>query len=91
VQQIYAERNQPVVTIATSAKKHKNSVSTRKLKQRLGSKMSHVLVFGTAWGLTQELMDNCDLQLDPITGTGAYNHLSVRSAASIYLDRLTND
>ncbi|MEE4362586.1 MAG: RNA methyltransferase [Desulfotignum sp.] len=91
VQQIYAERNQPVVTIATSAKKHKNSVSTRKLKQRLGSKMSHVLVFGTAWGLAQELMDNCDLQLDPITGTGAYNHLSVRSAASIYLDRLTND
>ena len=91
VQQIYAERNQPVVTIATSAQKNKNSVSTRKLKQRLDSNASHVLVFGTAWGLAQEMMDNCDLQLDPITGTGEYNHLSVRSAASIYLDRLTND
>ncbi|HKK99659.1 MAG TPA: RNA methyltransferase [Desulfotignum sp.] len=91
VQQIYTERRQPVVTIATSAKKHKNSVSTRKVKQHLAGKASHVLVFGTAWGLAQELMDKCDLQLDPITGTGDYNHLSVRSAAAIYLDRLTND
>lgn len=91
IQQIYEERNQPVVTIATSAKKHNHSISTRILKQKLGSNASHVLVFGTAWGLAQELMDNCDLQLDPITGTGEYNHLSVRSAASIYLDRLTND
>ncbi|MCA1795251.1 MAG: RNA methyltransferase [Desulfotignum sp.] len=88
--QIQKERNQPVVTIATSAKKHNNTISTRQLRQRLCSNTSHVLIFGTAWGLAQELMDNCDMQLDPITGTGDYNHLSVRSAASIYLDRLTN-
>ncbi|MCI5219849.1 MAG: hypothetical protein D3914_11860, partial [Candidatus Electrothrix sp. LOE2] len=32
-----------------------------------------------------------DATLPPLTGPGAYNHLSVRSAASICLDRLCGD
>jgi hypothetical protein len=90
IEKIQKEQNQPVVTIATSAKKHKDTMTTHALKQMLDPHTSYVLVFGTAWGLAQELMDVCDLQLDPITGTGVYNHLSVRSAVSIYLDRLIN-
>ncbi|MCF8113943.1 MAG: RNA methyltransferase [Desulfotignum sp.] len=90
VQQIQAEQNQPVVTIATSAQKHKKTISTHALKRKLVPDRSYVLVFGTAWGLADELMEMCDLRLDPIKGTGDYNHLSVRSAASIYLDRLIN-
>jgi len=49
-----------------------------------------LLVFGTGWGLTPEVVDRCDGLLEPIRGTGSYNHLSVRSAASIILDRLRN-
>ncbi|MCA1786363.1 MAG: RNA methyltransferase [Desulfobacteraceae bacterium] len=90
IEQIQKEQNQPVVTIATSANKHKNTITTHALQQMLAPHTSYVLVFGTAWGLAQELMDVCDLQLDPITGPGVYNHLSVRSAVSIYLDRLIN-
>ncbi|HSL61626.1 MAG TPA: RNA methyltransferase [Desulfotignum sp.] len=90
IQEIEAAHNRPVVTIATSAQTHRNTVSTHGLKQTLVPDKSYVLVFGTAWGLAEKLMDRCDMQLDPIKGTGDYNHLSVRSAASIYLDRLIN-
>ncbi|MEH0018905.1 MAG: RNA methyltransferase [Desulfobacter sp.] len=87
---IEAERQQPVVKIATSARAFDNSVSCSRLKENLNGNASHVLVFGTAWGLAEELIDQCDYILDPIRGAGSYNHLSVRSAASIYLDRLIN-
>lgn len=90
VKQIQTEQNRPVKTIATSARIHKKTVSTHALKQNMDPDTSYVLVFGTAWGLTEELMEKCDMQLDPIFGTGEYNHLSVRSAVSIYLDRLIN-
>ena len=46
-----------------------------------------LLLFGTGWGLTEEVMRNCDYILAPIEGSH-YNHLSVRSAAAIILDRL---
>ena len=90
VSQIEKEREEPVVTIATSAKETKGSITTKELKQKLDNKASHVLVFGTAWGLADELIDTCDFILDPILGKTEYNHLSVRSAASIYLDRIIN-
>lgn len=50
-----------------------------------------LLVLGTGWGLTDELLDGCDLRLPPLRGPGDYNHLSVRSACAIILDRLYGD
>jgi hypothetical protein len=49
-----------------------------------------LLLFGTGFGLTDEFMQGCDALLEPIKGYGPedYRHLSVRSAASICLDRL---
>ncbi len=88
---IKKERNKPVVTIATSAKKHMDAMTTGQLKKSLKTNASHVLAFGTAWGLAEEFIDRCDHILEPISGKNAYNHLSVRSAASIYLDRIVND
>jgi tRNA (guanine37-N1)-methyltransferase len=90
VTEIRAERKEPVVTIATSAKETIGSITTEALQLKLESKASHVLVFGTAWGLAEDLIDTCDFILDPIDGDSDYNHLSVRSAASIYLDRIIN-
>jgi hypothetical protein len=47
------------------------------------------LLFGTAWGLAPEVHAAADARLAPIVGIRAeYNHLSVRSACAIYLDRL---
>jgi hypothetical protein len=47
-----------------------------------------LLLFGTAWGLAPDVHALADARLAPIAGRGDYNHLSVRSACSIYLDRL---
>ncbi len=47
-----------------------------------------LLLFGTAWGLADEVMDMADYLLDPVEGYTDYNHLSVRSAVAIILDRL---
>ena len=48
------------------------------------------LLFGTGWGLTQEVKGSSDYVLAPIEGKG-YNHLSVRSAVAIILDRLIGE
>lgn len=49
-----------------------------------------LLVFGTSWGLTPALVNASDARLPPIRGTGSYNHLSVRAACAITLDRLVS-
>jgi hypothetical protein len=47
-----------------------------------------VLVLGTGWGLAPELFTRGWAVLEPLRGVGDYNHLSVRAAAAIMLDRL---
>ena len=47
-----------------------------------------LLVFGTGWGLAPEIIDRADALIEPIRGAGQWNHLSVRSACAIALDRL---
>jgi hypothetical protein len=47
-----------------------------------------LLLFGTASGLAEEALGRADALLEPIKGVGDYNHLSVRSAAAVILDRL---
>jgi hypothetical protein len=48
-----------------------------------------LLVFGTGWGLGPSVVQQADVVLEPIVAErGDYNHLSVRSACAIALDRL---
>jgi len=49
-----------------------------------------VLLFGTGWGLAPSILEAADHVLAPIRSarSDAYNHLSVRAAAAILLDRL---
>jgi len=47
-----------------------------------------LILFGTGWGLDDSIIDKAHYRLEPIKGVGDYNHLSVRSAASIIIDRL---
>lgn len=50
-----------------------------------------LLLLGTAWGLAEPVLTRCQGVLPPILGPGgpdSYNHLSVRAAAGILLDRL---
>lgn len=50
-----------------------------------------LVVFGTSWGLVPALVDGADERLPPIFGTSGYNHLSVRAACAITLDRLVSE
>ncbi len=48
-----------------------------------------LVVFGTGWGLAPAVVEAADALLEPIRPSrGDYNHLSVRSACAIALDRL---
>ena len=75
--------------VMTSARKQTNTISYSDLRSHLEQKISPVLlVFGTAHGLAEEVMTRADGFLPPIDGGSDYNHLSVRSAVSIIIDRL---
>ncbi len=50
-----------------------------------------VILFGTGWGLAPELLERADARLCPVAGAGEYNHLSVRAACAITLDRLRGE
>ncbi len=75
--------------VVTGASTQKNAVSSPELAEMMAvGDQGFLLLFGTGWGMTEELFDSADYVLEPIKGSGEYNHLSVRSAVSIYMDRL---
>jgi hypothetical protein len=49
------------------------------------------MMLGTGWGLGPAAMEYADAVMAPISGRNGYNHLSVRCAAAILLDRFFND
>lgn len=75
--------------IATTAKAHEGAVHWLTLKREILEKDHRpVFIFGTGWGLHQEILEKADAVMTPITGgSDNWNHLSVRSAVSITLDR----
>ncbi len=93
-EQILEETGLQPLTIATCAKKHADSLTFGQLSKMAGNGKPCILSMGTAWGLSPEFLENADYILEPVNGTcqdgqESYNHLSVRSATSIILDRLT--
>jgi len=46
-----------------------------------------LFVFGTAKGLAPQVIERCEYVLAPLEGFTKFNHLSVRSAAAVILDR----
>jgi len=75
-------------TIITSAKGCERMIGFGRMRSLLQNGTPHVLVFGTAWGLAESFRAQADYILAPVKGPTEYNHLSVRSAAAIILDRL---
>lgn len=75
--------------VATDAKFYKNMIGYNVLKNKIFTENDpYLILFGTGWGLTDEVMNECDYILKPVKGYNKFNHLSVRSAVSIILDRL---
>jgi hypothetical protein len=75
--------------IATSARDGEDRIDYTEMRKTIeGSNDSYLLTFGTGWGMGPELMSRADYVLKPIYGPTPYNHLSVRAACAIILDRL---
>lgn len=77
------------VVVATSARATGSRTSFVALRDMLNKHTRpFLIVFGTGWGLTENLLAQADYTLEAIEGDAEFNHLSVRSAAAIVLDRL---
>jgi hypothetical protein len=80
------------LTVGTSAKQSPRAMSFEALRSRIETEEgSVILTLGTGWGLEEKFFDSLDAVLEPIDGGCSYNHLSVRSAAAILLDRLRGE
>jgi hypothetical protein len=77
------------LTVHTSARAV-GEISYASLRERLESSSSPplMILFGTGFGMAPSMLERADLSVVPVIGPSTYNHLSVRSAAGIILDKL---
>lgn len=88
IDEMTAQYGQRVFVVATSARRYENTIGYAELKERIAGQTPILLLFGTAHGLAPEVLEMADAVAEPLRGATEYNHLSVRSAASIICDRL---
>ncbi|HWO43721.1 MAG TPA: tRNA (guanosine(37)-N1)-methyltransferase TrmD [Candidatus Eisenbacteria bacterium] len=75
--------------VATTARPGENRASFAEIRDMLLRETHPFLILlGTGWGLTEAVFAQSDYILEAVEGRSDYNHLSVRSAAAIILDRL---
>jgi hypothetical protein len=75
--------------VATAARGRGQTLATDEVIAARGLEPERpmLIVFGTGWGLADEVFTKVDATLHPIRGATDYNHLSVRAAVAIVLDR----
>jgi len=74
--------------LATCARPQQNTIDYAEVRDVVRQGDPLLLLFGTGWGLAPSMLAGVDATLPPLRGYGGYNHLSVRSAVSIILDRV---
>ena len=91
-QDIEQQCGQRPYIVTTDARIYPNTVSYGFMRQQLQEGERPVLLLlGTGFGIEAETMKSFDYILEPIYGACDYNHLCVRSAAAIILDRLAGE
>ena len=79
----------PLIVGTSSKERPGKTIGPGELLARMENRDKPVLIiFGTGWGLTEDVVGRCDKMLMPIKGKGDYNHLSLRVAIGIILDRI---
>ncbi|MHB8789300.1 MAG: RNA methyltransferase [Desulfobulbaceae bacterium] len=79
------------LVFATCARPQQNTRGYDEVRDLLRQGRPLLLLFGTAWGLAPEVLSGVDATLPPLRGQGDFNHLAVRSAVAIILDRLLGE
>lgn len=75
--------------IFTSAKRRESTLTFKEMSEVIiKNDDPHLILYGTGWGMPEEIRLICDYDLEPIRGNAKFNHLSVRAAVAISLDRL---
>lgn len=85
---IEEREGRPPVLVATSARPLSGTVPFSQVRELTEPCL---LLLGTGFGLDEAVTQKASLSLPPISGPTDYNHLSVRSACAILLDRLYGD
>ncbi len=89
VEDIERERGKRPLLVGTDARTYPNTVGYKELSEEIHKREEEFLiVFGTGYGIPPDMMRTFDYILEPIYGAGDWNHLSVRNAVAIILDRL---
>ena len=92
IRALHGEDPEVVLTDASSFPKSISYADYRReLEDPKRGKKPVALVFGTGWGISDVFYPEVNRILAPVygpEGEGGYNHLSVRSAVAIILDRL---
>jgi len=89
IKQIEEKEGKKPLVVATSAQliNTERTVSFFDQKKVWKDDQPVLLLFGTGQGLSPEIIGRCDFTLLPVQGFSQFNHLSVRSAVAIVLDR----
>jgi hypothetical protein len=82
------EGEKPLLVVTDASRKKAPALTYAQARAMVMADRVILLLFGTAWGLVKDVFEKADYLLDPVEGYTNYNHLSVRSAAAIILDRL---
>ncbi|HEY4175378.1 MAG TPA: tRNA (guanosine(37)-N1)-methyltransferase TrmD [Kofleriaceae bacterium] len=90
---ITAQHGTAPVVVGTSARIESFPSAARRSPDQLLAEMVFdsrplLILLGTGWGLADHLIPSVTQVLTPIEGGSNWNHLSVRSAGAILLDRL---
>jgi hypothetical protein len=79
------------VVLSTCARKGQKTVPFAEMREKMHENENngpYLIVFGTGYGLADEILSRSDIVLEPIGNPDEWNHLSVRGAVAITLDRL---
>ncbi len=89
IEDIEKERGSRPVLVGTDARTYPNTVKYSELAREIEKRdRDWLILFGTGYGIPPDLMNTFDYILEPVYGAGDWNHLSVRNAVAIILDRL---
>lgn len=88
---ITAKEGRAPRVVTTAAKARASATSFDALRAEMATHEGpYLLMFGTGYGLADRVLEKADVHLAPVR-PGGYNHLPVRCAVAIILDRLIGD
>lgn len=90
LQEIEAAHQCKPCIVATGANFEGDVLSCDALRFKMHTnRLPYLLIFGTGSGIASDVLKAADYRLEPIRGKDGYNHLAVRSAVAVILDRVT--